>query len=407
MPSVSTYLPLQATRFPSSGSSRSRPPWPSSSRPPSSSISEPARWVLALSLRPDAHSRSLAPLCASLVRQAVTFSSRVQVGGPEGGYTSDLLNFTAPTSEVNTLQDIADLSAKTQESLTAFGTDILINGSWGVTVAFAFGLAITVLAFATGHISGGQLNPAVTFALALVGQLPTGQAVANTISQIVGAILGSALLMATIPNGNEGTLGSNVIAPGVGFGNALCGEIVMTSVLVATVLETAVSKGNGALLVLTSLLAQVTRRAPDSHPTRTRRSLVLSLARLSAISKSFAPLAIGFAVFCAHAVLLPIDGCSINPARSLGPAIVSSTWPGNFWVFIVRNELDRRADACPDSLTRATLRSFARSDRTSARCSPSRSTCSSSRISRRTSWPTSTRSTSAPARTRTRMPRRA
>ena len=235
---------------------------------------------MALSLRPDAHSRSLAltrahslaPLCASLVRQAVTFSSRVQVGGPEKGYTSDLLNFTAPTSEVTTLQDIADLSAKTQESLTAFGTDILINGSWGVTVAFAFGLAITVLAFATGHISGGQLNPAVTFALALVGQLPAGQAVANTISQIVGAILGSALLMATIPDGNEGTLGSNVIAPGVGFGNALCGEIVMTSVLVATVLETAVSKGNGALLVLTSLLAQVTRRAPAAHPPRTRRA---------------------------------------------------------------------------------------------------------------------------------------
>lgn len=42
----------------------------------------------------------------------------------------------------------------------------------------------------------------------------------------------------------------------------------------------------------------------------------------------------GFAVFCAHAVMLPIDGCSINPARSLGPAIVSGTWPGSFWVFM-------------------------------------------------------------------------
>ena len=197
------------------------------------------------------------------------------------------MNFTAPTSEVTTLQDIADLSAKTQEALTAFGTDILINGSWGVTVAFAFGLAITVLAFATGHISGGQLNPAVTFALALVGQLPAGQAVANTISQIVGAILGSALLMATIPDGNEGTLGSNVIAPGVGFGNALCGEIVMTSVLVATVLETAVSKGNGALLVLTSLLVQVTRRAPAAHPPRTRRAPAAHPTRTRAFTCSF------------------------------------------------------------------------------------------------------------------------
>jgi MIP family channel proteins len=210
------------------------------------------------------------------------------------------LNFTgdAPSVEVTNLDDAADVAERTQMSLTAFGQDVLVNGSWGVTVAFAFGLAITVLAFATGHISGGQLNPAVTFALALVGSLPVGQAIANTIAQIVGAIVGSALLDATVPSGSEGTLGSNTITPGVGYGNALAGEIVMTAVLVATVLETAVSKGN-------------------------------------AVSKSFAPLAIGFAVFCAHAVLLPIDGCSINPARSLGPAIVSGTWPGTFWVFIV------------------------------------------------------------------------
>ena len=229
---------------------------------------------------------------------AVTFSSRVDYTG-DGEYTSDQLNFTAPAAEpINTLSDAAAVSENTQAALTAFGKDILTNGSWGITVAFAFGLAITVLAFATGHISGGQLNPAVTFALACVGSLPVGQAVANTISQIVGAILGSALLDATIPDGNEGSLGSNSITPGVGFGNALCGEIVMTGVLVATVLETAVSKGN-------------------------------------AVSKLFAPLAIGFAVFCAHAVLLPIDGCSINPARSLGPAIVSGIWPGNFWVFVV------------------------------------------------------------------------
>ena len=224
---------------------------------------------------------------------ATTFSSRIaqeDVLG-KGGYTSEKLNFDAP-------EGIQDVIQYESDTMSSFANDILVNGSWGVTTALAFGLAITVLAFATGHISGGQLNPAVTFALACVGSLPVGQAVANTISQIVGAILGSALLDATIPDGNEGSLGSNSINPGVGYGNSLCGEIVMTGVLVATVLETAVSKGN-------------------------------------AISKAFAPLAIGFAVFCAHAVLLPIDGCSINPARSLGPAIVSGTWPGTFWVFIV------------------------------------------------------------------------
>lgn len=54
----------------------------------------------------------------------------------------------------------------------------------------------------------------------------------------------------------------------------------------------------------------------------------------------------GFAVFCAHAVMLPIDGCSINPARSLGPAIVSGTWPGSFWVFMCVGGDAAAADAC-------------------------------------------------------------
>ena len=167
---------------------------------------------------------------------AVTFSSRVDYSG-DGGYTGESLNFTAHApAPVSNLDEAADVARNTQEFLTEFGQNILVNGSWGVTVAFAFGLAITVLAFATGHISGGQLNPAVTFALACVGSLPFGQAIANTISQVVGAILGSALLDATIPDGNGGSLGSNSITPGVGYGNALCGEIVMTGVLVATVL---------------------------------------------------------------------------------------------------------------------------------------------------------------------------
>ncbi|KAL4424740.1 hypothetical protein ABPG77_000083 [Micractinium sp. CCAP 211/92] len=191
-------------------------------------------------------------------------------------------------------------------SLTRPGTDanvvILDNlttlSSWGVTTALAFGLAITVMAYATSHLSGGQLNPAVTLGLALVGALGPAQAAANMLAQLVGAILGSAFLYATVPHASQSALGSNKLQPGVTVGNAMTGEILLTFVLVSVVLETAVSKKS------------ITARAQ-------------------------APLAIGFAVFCAHAVMLPIDGCSINPARSLGPAIVSGTWPGSFWVFIV------------------------------------------------------------------------
>jgi MIP family channel proteins len=216
---------------------------------------------------------------------ATTFSS----GFTETGYTGSATpNFT----------DNGSGDQLVQRSFEELSTMFRVNSSWGVTTALAFGFAITVLAFATSHLSGGQLNPAVTVALALTKDIALPQMAANIVAQIVGAILGSGLLYATIPNGEESTLGSNQISPGVGYGNALCGEIVMTAVLVAVVLSTAASKKN-------------------------------------VTAKSQAPLAIGFAVFCAHAVLLPIDGCSINPARSLGPAIVSGTWPGTFWVFIV------------------------------------------------------------------------
>ena len=223
--------------------------------------------------------------CSTTTGTATTFSS----GMSESGYTGTATpNFT----------DNGSGDQLIEQSFAELTTMFKLNASWGVTTAFAFGLAITVLAFATSHLSGGQLNPAVTFALALTKDITPAQMVANIVAQIVGAILGSGLLYATIPNASTSTLGSNQISPGVGYGNAFCGEIVMTAVLVAVVLSTAASKKN-------------------------------------TIAKSQAPLAIGFAVFCAHAVLLPIDGCSINPARSLGPAIVSGTWPGTFWIFIV------------------------------------------------------------------------
>lgn len=188
-------------------------------------------------------------------------------------------------------------SGNVVQDITLLTDSILTNGNWGVTTALAFGLAITVLAYATSHLSGGQLNPAVTLGLVLSGALSVAQGILNAISQFVGAILGAAFIRAMLPNGRNSVLGTNATAPGVSTGNAICGEIIMTFTLVLVVLETAKNKK-------------------------------------STVSNN-APLAIGFAVFCAHAVLLPIDGCCINPARWLGPAIVSGTWAGNSWLFVV------------------------------------------------------------------------
>ncbi|KAH8046351.1 water channel [Aureococcus anophagefferens] len=98
-----------------------------------------------------------------------------------------------------------------------------------------------------------------------------------------------------------GGLGSNGVGSGFSNSQALLGEIVMTFLLMYVVLETAVSKTNN--------------------------------------KGDFAPIAIGFAVYLGHVVLIPIDGCSINPTRSFGPAVVATVQDRgskhfeDFWVF--------------------------------------------------------------------------
>ena len=181
---------------------------------------------------------------------------------------------------------------------TAILTDaITINSSFGVNTALAFGMAIMVLAYSIGHISGCHLNPAVTLSLFLTGNTTFIQGVANICAQIVGSILAASFLYGMVPNSSESSLGANAISPGFSSGEALLGEVVMTGFLCFVVHMVVFDPKNNKI-------------AP------------------------MAPLAIGFAVFLAHAVLLPVDGCSINPARSLGPAIISGNW-GSFWVFVI------------------------------------------------------------------------
>eukprot|EP00889_Picochlorum_renovo_P003897 jgi/Picre1/30927/NNA_006286.t1 len=113
---------------------------------------------------------------------ATTFGSRID---PETGYTDESLN---TTEFIQPDQDQSNLAAEIEglgEQLTELGQTMKVTASWGITTALAFGFSITVLAYATSHISGGQLNPAVTFALALAKSIPISQAIANTVAQIV------------------------------------------------------------------------------------------------------------------------------------------------------------------------------------------------------------------------------
>lgn len=206
--------------------------------------------------------------------------------------------FSNPKSSVYLNPTTAELdSDDVSTAVAAVYNNLTINASFGIITALAFGIGIVVSAFAIGHVSGCHLNPAVTLSLFLSGNCGIGQAIANVVSQCAGAIMGSLLLWGT-SDLRSGGLGSNSVSPGFSTGNALLGEAVMTFVLCYVVHLTAIDK--------------------NSPPS----------------TNGLAPLAIGFAVFLAHAVLIPLDGCSINPARSLGPALVSNTW-GDFWVFVV------------------------------------------------------------------------
>jgi len=215
--------------------------------------------------------------------------------GTAVGFSSIRASAFADGADDQVANDTNTVIERQTETLT---DAIVINSSFGVNTALAFGMGIMVIAYSIGHISGGHLNPAVTLSLFLSGHCNFIQGVANVCAQVVGSVLAASFLYGMTPSASESSLGSNAVSPGFSSGQALLGEIVMTAFICFVVHMCVASESNN------------TGIAP------------------------MAPLAIGFAVFLGHAVLIPVDGCSINPARSLGPAIISGTWT-QFWVFIV------------------------------------------------------------------------
>ncbi|KAF5777916.1 putative major intrinsic protein [Helianthus annuus] len=195
--------------------------------------------------------------------------------------------------------------------LTVIGYKSQINkgddpcGGVGVLgIAWAFGGMIFVLVYCTAGISGGHINPAVTFGLFLARKVSLPRAIMFMVAQCLGAICGVALVKAfhkTYYDTYGG--GANELAQGYNKGTGLGAEIIGTFVLVYTVFSAIDPK----------------RNARDSHV------------------PVLAPLPIGFAVFMVHLATIPITGTGINPARSLGAAVVynkEKAWDDQ-WIFWV------------------------------------------------------------------------
>lgn len=176
-------------------------------------------------------------------------------------------------------------------------TSILGNGGLTVpqltAIALAHGLAIALLVAATATISGGHINPAVTFGAIITGKISVPKGSLYIVAQLVGAVVGALLLTAAIPSGLQGNLGAHGLGAGISPGAGVLIEVVLTFVLVFVVFATAMDpKGLGNL----------------------------------------APIAIGLAVLVDHLVGVPLTGASMNPARSLGPAVAAGVW-ADHWVY--------------------------------------------------------------------------
>ena len=169
-----------------------------------------------------------------------------------------------------------------------------------VGVAIAFGLTVVAMAYTIGGVSGCHINPAITLAVALSGRMSWKDACGYWVGQLIGGIIAGAclLLLANVVAAPDltGALGSNGVANAGGVGGAFLVEVIATFLFVLVVLGTTDSKiGAGNL----------------------------------------AGLAIGLTLILVHLVCINLTGTSVNPARSIGPALFAGGQAlKDVWVFI-------------------------------------------------------------------------
>lgn len=168
-----------------------------------------------------------------------------------------------------------------------------------IGVALAFGLSVVAMAYAIGGISGCHINPAITLGVFLSGRMNGKDAGMYMLFQVIGAVIGSSILYALVSTGAHGgptTTGANSFADGTML-QAFIAEVAFTFIFVLVVLgSTDKNKGAGNL----------------------------------------AGLAIGLTLVLVHIVCIPITGTSVNPARSIGPALFQGGEAlSQLWLFIV------------------------------------------------------------------------
>lgn len=179
------------------------------------------------------------------------------------------------------------------------GAAVIAGADIGVTgIALAFGLALISMAYGIGHISGCHINPAVSIAAVIAGRMSSKDLPGYVVAQVAGAMVASLLLMIVVGGIGNG-LGQNGWGPGYG------GEYGLAAAFIFEVVAT--------FLFLITILGSTS----DSN-------------------SKVAGLAIGLALVAIHIVGIKVTGVSVNPARSLAPAIfVGGQALQQVWLFIV------------------------------------------------------------------------
>lgn len=181
----------------------------------------------------------------------------------------------------------------------------VFNGGCGtpaqvLMVAAAFGLSVVAMAYAIGGISGCHINPAITLGCMLTRRMKASEGLMYMLFQVIGALIASALLWVLTSNIDMDyatTTGANACLAGVSVAGGFLAEMIFTFVFVLVVLGATDEKAGAG---------------------------------------SFAGLAIGLSLMLIHIVCIPITGTSVNPARSIAPALFEGgTALCQLWIFIV------------------------------------------------------------------------
>jgi aquaporin Z len=172
-------------------------------------------------------------------------------------------------------------------------------------IAVAFGLAVLVMVYAIGSISGCHINPAVTIGMLVANKIKAKDALFYIIAQCIGGIIGAAILWAIASGLPEFSLAKNGLGQN-GFGIHSPAGYSLAACLIAEVVLTAI--------FLFVIFGSTHKNAP----------------------KGFAGVSIGLSLALIHLVGIPITGTSVNPARSLGPAVFAGGDAlSQLWLFIV------------------------------------------------------------------------